>query len=89
LPEFAEREVRLAAEKEKRLARAVDAALARKPASDHPPLPSADYEFPAIPRDLADRSGLDDFHAFLDGFAERAAAGGADELHELLDQDLG
>ena len=89
LPEFAEREVRLAAEKAKRLEPVVEAALARKPVSDHPPLPTADYDFPAIPRDLADRTGGDDFHAFLDGFADRAAAGGADELHGLLEQDLG
>jgi alkanesulfonate monooxygenase SsuD/methylene tetrahydromethanopterin reductase-like flavin-dependent oxidoreductase (luciferase family) len=89
LPEFAEREERAAAEKARRLEPVVAAALARKPAADHPPLPAAGYDFPAIPRDLADRTGLDDFHAFLDGFADRAAAGGADELHELLDQDLG
>ena len=29
--------------------------MARKPASDHPPLP-ADYTFPAIPGTIADRS---------------------------------
>jgi alkanesulfonate monooxygenase SsuD/methylene tetrahydromethanopterin reductase-like flavin-dependent oxidoreductase (luciferase family) len=89
LPEFAEREERAAAEKARWLEPVVEAALARKPASDHPPLPAAGYDFPAIPRDLADRAGLDEFHAFLDDFAARAAAGGADELHDLLDQDLG
>ena len=63
--------------------------LARKPAADHPPLPTADYDFPAIPRDIADRSGLDDFHALLDGFADRAATGGADEFQGLLGDGSG
>ena len=38
---------------------------------------------------IADRTGLDDFHTLLDDFADRAAAGGADELQGLLEQDLG
>ena len=49
--------------------------MARKPVEDHPPLPTDDYAFPAIPRPIADRSGSDDFHALLDPFAETAAAG--------------
>src|SRR6185369_3998592 len=50
LPEFRERDARAEREKARRLAPVVDAVLARKPASDHPPLPTPDYAFPAIPR---------------------------------------
>jgi hypothetical protein len=53
----------------------IEAAMARKPAEDHPPLPSEDYGFPAIPRAMADRSGSDDFHAFLEQVANGRAAG--------------
>jgi hypothetical protein len=49
--------------------------MARKPADDHPPLPTPDYAFPAIPRAIADRSGSDDFHAWLDRVAEERATG--------------
>jgi alkanesulfonate monooxygenase SsuD/methylene tetrahydromethanopterin reductase-like flavin-dependent oxidoreductase (luciferase family) len=59
LPEFMER----------------DEKSTRKPASDHPPLPSDDYSFPAIPRAMADRSGSDDFQKMLDDFAGKAAGG--------------
>jgi hypothetical protein len=38
-------------------------------------LPSPDYAFPAIPRAIADRSGSDDFHAWLDKVAEERATG--------------
>ena len=49
-------------DKAKRLEPVIDAAMARKPASDHPPLPTADYEFPAIPRVHGRPLGGDDFH---------------------------
>ena len=49
--------------------------MARKPASDHPPLPSPDYSFPAIPRAMADRFGADEFHEMLDHIAEKTAVG--------------
>jgi hypothetical protein len=75
LPEFAEREPKRERDKEKRLAPIVDAVMARKPASDHPPLPSPDYSFPAIPRAMADRFGADEFHEMLDQIAEKTAAG--------------
>jgi alkanesulfonate monooxygenase SsuD/methylene tetrahydromethanopterin reductase-like flavin-dependent oxidoreductase (luciferase family) len=75
LPEFAERDDAQQAEKAKRLEPVIEAAMARKPASDHPPLPSSDYAFPAIPRAIADRSGSDDFHAWLDRVAEERAVG--------------
>src|SRR5581483_573717 len=61
LPEFKERDEKLQRDKAQRLAPVYDAVMARKPADDHPPLPSADYTFPAIPRALADRFGNDDF----------------------------
>ena len=50
--------------------------MARKPADDHPPLPTDDYAFPAMPRAMADRVGNDDFQKMLDDFAraERARA---------------
>jgi alkanesulfonate monooxygenase SsuD/methylene tetrahydromethanopterin reductase-like flavin-dependent oxidoreductase (luciferase family) len=75
LPEFAEREPKRASDKERRLAPVIDAVMARKPASDHPPLPSPDYSFPAIPRAMADRFGADEFHEMLDHIAEQTAAG--------------
>jgi alkanesulfonate monooxygenase SsuD/methylene tetrahydromethanopterin reductase-like flavin-dependent oxidoreductase (luciferase family) len=75
LPEFAEREPKRSRDKEQRLAPVVDAVMARKPASDHPPLPSPDYSFPAIPRAMADRSGADQFHEMLDHIAQQSAAG--------------
>jgi hypothetical protein len=49
--------------------------MARKPATDHPPLPTPDYDFPAIPRAQADRAGADEFHRFLDQVAEDASVG--------------
>ena len=55
--------------------------MARKPASDHPPLPTADYEFPAIPRGMADRAGGDEFHQWLDDFAGKTAARQRPRVH--------
>ncbi|HEV7525998.1 MAG TPA: hypothetical protein VGP92_13595, partial [Acidimicrobiia bacterium] len=75
LPEFKDRDDKQGREKQKRLAPVVDAVMARKPAEDHPPLPSDDYAFPAIPRAMADRFGNDDFHQMLDQFAEQSAVG--------------
>ena len=75
LPEFAERDPKRSSDKEQRLAPIIDAVMARKPASDHPPLPAPDYSFPAIPRAMADRFGADEFHEMLDHIAEQTAAG--------------
>jgi hypothetical protein len=75
LPEFLERDEAHVARKAERLAGAIEQAHARKPASDHPPLPVADYEIPAIPRSVADRKGEDGFHAWLDDYARQAALG--------------
>jgi alkanesulfonate monooxygenase SsuD/methylene tetrahydromethanopterin reductase-like flavin-dependent oxidoreductase (luciferase family) len=75
LPEFQERDAKAEREKQRRLEPVIEAVLARKPASDHPPLPSPDYSFPAIPRALADRSGSDQFHQLLDRVADEASVG--------------
>jgi alkanesulfonate monooxygenase SsuD/methylene tetrahydromethanopterin reductase-like flavin-dependent oxidoreductase (luciferase family) len=75
LPEFAERDERLSAEKAKRLAPVIEKVMARKPAADHPPLPSPDYSFPAIPRAAADRSGADEFLALMEEYANQRAIG--------------
>lgn len=83
LPAIRERDEATQRAKERRLAPIVEKVMARKPASDHPPLPADDYSFPAIPRAVADRTGSDDFHAWLDRFADQAA-GGDSELSNLL-----
>jgi len=75
LPEFLDRDVQACHEKETRMAPIVERVLARKPAGDHPPLATPDYEFPAIPRSIADRDRADGFHAWLDEYARNAAAG--------------
>jgi hypothetical protein len=75
LPEFAERDEKITRDKEQRLAPIIEKVMARKPAEDHPPLPSDDYSFPAIPRAMADRFGNDQFHQMLDTFAEQSALG--------------
>jgi alkanesulfonate monooxygenase SsuD/methylene tetrahydromethanopterin reductase-like flavin-dependent oxidoreductase (luciferase family) len=75
LPEFAEREDKRTRDKERRLAPVVEKVMARKPASDHPPLPSPEYSFPAIPRAMADRSGSDEFQQMLDKIADATATG--------------
>jgi alkanesulfonate monooxygenase SsuD/methylene tetrahydromethanopterin reductase-like flavin-dependent oxidoreductase (luciferase family) len=83
LPEFAEREDKRTRDKERRLAPVVEKVMARKPASDHPPLPSPDYSFPAIPRAMADRSGSDDFQQMLDKIAVQTATG-EDPVEQFL-----
>jgi len=75
LPEFKDRDEKLTSRKCARLAPVIDAVMARKPADDHPPLPTDDYAFPAIPRAMADRNGSDEFHLMLDQFAEQSALG--------------
>jgi alkanesulfonate monooxygenase SsuD/methylene tetrahydromethanopterin reductase-like flavin-dependent oxidoreductase (luciferase family) len=75
LPEFLDRDEQASREKAQRLEPVIETVLARKPADDHPPLAPSDYEFPAIPRSIADRDGTDGFHAWLDEFAGKVAAG--------------
>jgi alkanesulfonate monooxygenase SsuD/methylene tetrahydromethanopterin reductase-like flavin-dependent oxidoreductase (luciferase family) len=74
LPEFAERDERSRREKEERLAPVIEAVMARKPESDHPPL-VPDFEVPAIPRAEADRSESAQFHEFLDQLEETMVSG--------------
>jgi alkanesulfonate monooxygenase SsuD/methylene tetrahydromethanopterin reductase-like flavin-dependent oxidoreductase (luciferase family) len=75
LPEFMERDEQAAAAKARRLEPAVEAALARStlPA---PPLPSPDYNFPAMPRKWAD--GNPQVQEWLEQFAADRAAGRRD-----------
>lgn len=75
LPEFMERDEKTERDKQKKMAPVIDKVMQRKPAQDHPPLPTPDYGFPAIPRAMAERSGNDDFHAFLEQVANSRAAG--------------
>jgi alkanesulfonate monooxygenase SsuD/methylene tetrahydromethanopterin reductase-like flavin-dependent oxidoreductase (luciferase family) len=74
LPEFAERREAADAAKAERLAPVIEAAMARKPAGDHPPL-DPDYEITAIPRADADRTAAAEFHEWLDDYARKVAAG--------------
>jgi alkanesulfonate monooxygenase SsuD/methylene tetrahydromethanopterin reductase-like flavin-dependent oxidoreductase (luciferase family) len=75
LPHFAERQDVSDREKASRLAPVLEAAMARKPADDHPPLADPNYAFPAIPMALADRLGNDQFFALLDQLSTKAAIG--------------
>jgi hypothetical protein len=77
LPEFAERDEKLSKEKEARLAPIIEKVMARKPETDHPPLPSPDYSFPAMARAAAERVGADEFLAAMDEFATQRAMGTA------------
>ena len=83
LPEFQERDARAEREKAQRLAPVIETVMARKPASDHPPLPAPDYEFPAIPRAEADRAGLDAFHRYLDTIAAESGQGDLSAIDAL------
>ena len=74
LPEFAERDETSRRAKQQRLEPVIEAVLARKPASDHPPL-DPDYEIPAYPRLDADREASGKFHRWLDDYAAKIAAG--------------
>jgi Luciferase-like monooxygenase len=75
LPEFADRAEARERDKQQRLAPVIDSVMERKPAGDHPPLPTDDYAFPALPRAMADRAGNDDFQKMLDNFARQTAVG--------------
>ena len=64
----------------------IDAVMARKPAADHPPLPSPDYAFPAIPRLMADRIGDDDFHEMLDDSPTQQPPTAATSIEQMLNR---
>jgi alkanesulfonate monooxygenase SsuD/methylene tetrahydromethanopterin reductase-like flavin-dependent oxidoreductase (luciferase family) len=74
MPEFVEREPARQKAKEARLAPVLEQVMARKPASDHPPL-DLDYEIPAYPRLSADAQASGKFHGWLDDYAAQLAAG--------------
>jgi alkanesulfonate monooxygenase SsuD/methylene tetrahydromethanopterin reductase-like flavin-dependent oxidoreductase (luciferase family) len=74
MPEFIERDAQHQRAKQARLEPVIEAVLARKPDSDHPPL-DADYEIPAYPRLDADDEESGKFHRWLDDYAARIAAG--------------
>jgi alkanesulfonate monooxygenase SsuD/methylene tetrahydromethanopterin reductase-like flavin-dependent oxidoreductase (luciferase family) len=63
LPEFLDRDEQHEEEKARRLEPVLEAALARKPASDHPPLADRAYEIPAMPRSPGERAAADPFPA--------------------------
>jgi len=74
LPEFIERDEALEREKQRRLAPVIEQVLARKPASDHPPL-DPDYVIPAYPRQSADDGESDKFHRWLDDYRDKIIRG--------------
>ncbi len=74
LPEFRDRDAAATDRKAARLAPVIEAALARKPAGDHPPLDPG-YEIPAYPRQDADRDEGGRFHRWLDDYRAKIAAG--------------
>ena len=78
MPEFVDRCESGEKAKAKRLAPIIEAAMARKPKSDHPPLADENYAFPAIPMGLADRMGNDQFYSILDQVGQQAAIGNLD-----------
>jgi len=74
LPEFIERDAEHDRDKARRLAPVIEAVMARKPASDHPPL-DADYVIPAYPRQTADDDESNKFNRWLDAYRERIIRG--------------
>ncbi len=74
LPEFVERDAEHDRDKARRLAPVIEAVMARKPASDHPPL-DADYVIPAYPRQTADDDESNKFNRWLDAYRERIIRG--------------
>jgi len=74
LPEFVERDATLDREKVRRLEPVVDAVMARKPASDHPPL-DPEYVIPAYPRQTADDDESNKFNRWLDGYRDKIVRG--------------
>jgi alkanesulfonate monooxygenase SsuD/methylene tetrahydromethanopterin reductase-like flavin-dependent oxidoreductase (luciferase family) len=74
MPEFQDREEQREREKTERLAPVIEAAMARKPATDHPPL-DPDYQISALPRAVADGDETMKFHRWLDEYAEKIVSG--------------
>ena len=74
LPEFKEREKEAAIKKEERMKPIIAKVMARKPASDHPPLPEG-YEITATPRAIAEGKGDQNFNQWLDDYRDELAMG--------------
>ena len=75
MPEFVDRQEEVARSKQERMAPIIEKVMARKPASDHPPLRDPDYVVTAIPRAEADSEDSEKFHKWLDEYADKIAAG--------------
>jgi len=73
-PEFKERDKEASAKKAERLKPVIKKVMARKPASDHPPMPK-DYEIVATPRAIAEGKGSKEFNKWLDDYAVDVATG--------------
>jgi alkanesulfonate monooxygenase SsuD/methylene tetrahydromethanopterin reductase-like flavin-dependent oxidoreductase (luciferase family) len=74
MPEFKERDKEASARKAERMRPIIEKVMARKPASDHPPMP-ADYEIVATPRAIAEGKGSSEFNKWLDDYAVDVATG--------------
>jgi len=74
LPEFIERDEKLEREKARRLEPVIEAVMARKPSSDHPPL-DPDYVIPAYPRQTADDDDSNKFNRWLDEYRDKIIRG--------------
>jgi len=74
LPEFLERDEKIEREKQRRLEPIIEAALARKPASDHPPM-DPDYRIPAYPRQSAGDDETGKFNRWLDDYRDKIITG--------------
>jgi alkanesulfonate monooxygenase SsuD/methylene tetrahydromethanopterin reductase-like flavin-dependent oxidoreductase (luciferase family) len=84
LPEFVERDEAASAAKAARWAPLIDQAMARK-LEQAPPMP-ADYVMKAIPRQLIDASQNEPARTWLEGLADKQAAGMFDaEFRRLID----
>ena len=83
LPEFKDRDEAAQRDKRRRLESIIDKVMTRKPAADHPALPDPEYTFPAIPLQLADRLGHDQFFRLLEQVGHDLARGDRRSLEQL------
>jgi alkanesulfonate monooxygenase SsuD/methylene tetrahydromethanopterin reductase-like flavin-dependent oxidoreductase (luciferase family) len=83
LPEFQERDEAASKAKAARLEPIVDKVMARK-TDEPPPLPTADYAFPAMPRRMAEASGNTELKDMLDKLADDRATGRRDPAAGIL-----
>jgi hypothetical protein len=74
MPEFKERDKEAVRKKAERMRPVIEKVMARKPASDHPPMPK-DYEIVATPRAIAEGKGSREFNKWLDEYAVDVATG--------------